>query len=261
MQIPLLAGRTFTDHDSAAEAPAVAIVNQAFAARYFAGKSAVGQRLVTALGVKQDAPGSTEIIGVAGNVRGTGGPLAQPPGPEIYTPENGGWPHPQFAIRSTLPPSALEPAVRRIVRGLNGSATVGRFAPIRTTLDTTLAQPRLNAGLLTAFAAVSLLLVVIGVYGLVAFDITQRTRELGLRMALGSTRSGILRTVLGESVRRLAVGLCLGLAGSAIAARAISAQDLWCHCGHAEPVASRGSASFACRHECGLRTGAARGQH
>ena len=130
MQIPLLAGRTFTDRDSAPHAAAVAIINQAFATRYFAGKSAVGQRLVGALGVKQDVLGSTEIIGVVGNVRGTGGPLSQPPGPEIYGPENGGWPHPQFAIRSTLPPSALEPAIRRIVLGLNGSATVGRFTPL-----------------------------------------------------------------------------------------------------------------------------------
>ena len=224
MQIPLLAGRTFTDRDSAPNAPTVSIINQAFATRYFAGKNAVGQRLVLALGVKQDVLGSTEIIGVIGNVRGTGGPLSQPPGPEIYGPENGGWPHPQFAIRSTLPQTALEPAIRRIVLGLNGSATVGRFTPLATTLNASLTQPRLNAGLLTAFAALSLLLVVIGVYGLVAFDITQRTRELGLRMALGSSRNGTLRTVLGDSIRSLAIGLGFGLAGSTVAAKAVAAE-------------------------------------
>ncbi len=224
MHIPLLAGRTFTDQDSAPHAPAVTIVNQAFAARYFAGKSAVGQRLVSALGVHGDVLVSTEIIGVIGDVRGTGGPLSQAPGPEVYGPENGGWPHTQFAIRSTLPGSALEPAIRHIVLGLNGSATVGRFTPLATTVNETLAQPRLNAGLLTAFAALSLLLVVIGVYGLVAFDITQRTRELGLRMALGSSRGGVLRMMLAESVRLLVTGLGFGLAGSLLAAKAISTQ-------------------------------------
>lgn len=224
MHIPVLAGRLFTDRDSAPHAPAVAIINQAFAARYFAGKSAVGHRLVTPLGVNQDDLGSTEIIGVIGDVRGTGGALSQPPGPEIYGPENEGWPHTQFAIRSTLPGSALEPAIRHIVTGLNGSATVGGFTPLATTVDGTLTQPRLNAGLLTAFAGVSLLLVVLGVYGLVAFDMTQRMRELGLRMALGSSRGGILRMVLGDSVRMLATGLGFGMVGSALAAKVISMQ-------------------------------------
>ena len=144
MHIPLLAGRTFTDRDGAPNAPAVTIVNQAFAARYFPWKSAVGQRLVIALGVKQDVLGSTETIDVIGDVRGTGGPLSQSPGPEVYGPENGSWPHPQFAIRSTLPKSVLEPAVRRIVLGLNGSATVGRFTPLATTFAEPVRSKRLS---------------------------------------------------------------------------------------------------------------------
>ena len=113
----------------------------------------------------------------------------------------------QFALRTTLPPSELEPQLRRALAKIDGTAFLGKVSTLQLSLDRNLAQPRLNAGLLTSFAALSLLLVVIGVYGLVAFDVAQRTRELGLRIALGSSRSGILTLLLGESSRILAAGL------------------------------------------------------
>ena len=214
--IPLLAGRNFTVQDSEPHAPPVLLINQTLARRYFPNGDAVGKRL------KYDQV-SSEIIGIVGDVHGTGGQLSAPPQPEAYSPESGAWPHMNFAIRTQLPVASLEPSIRRMVLSLNSSSSLGHFVPLSDRLDRSLAQPRLNATLLTSFAVLSLLLVVIGVYGLVAFHVSQRTRELGLRIALGSTRAGVLTLLLGESVRILLVGLALGLAGSFFAHRLIAA--------------------------------------
>ena len=214
--IPLLAGRNFTGQDSQPHAPPVLLINQTLARRYFPNGDAVGKRL------NYDKV-SSEIIGIVGDVHGTGGQLSAPPQPEAYSPEGGAWPHMNFAIRTQLPAASLEPSIRRMVLSLNSSSSLGHFVPLSDRLDRSLAQPRLNATLLTSFAVLSLLLVVIGVYGLVAFHVSQRTRELGLRIALGSTRAGVLTLLLGESVRILLVGLALGLAGSFFAHRLIAA--------------------------------------
>jgi putative ABC transport system permease protein len=214
MQIPLLAGRAFTQQDAEPGTPGVLLVNQAFVRRYFPGKNPVGQRLTSMAGYVNPALVSNEIVGVIGDVQGTGGTLTATPQPEVYTAGDGGWPHMQFALRSSLPASELEPTIRRMVTGLNASASVSHLVALSSTIDRTLAQPRLNAELLTAFAGLSLLLVAIGVYGLVAFDVAQRTRELGLRLALGSSRAGILSLLLAESSRVLAAGVMLGVAAS-----------------------------------------------
>ena len=221
MHIPLLAGRNFSTADEQPGAPPVVIVNQTLARRYFPNTSAIGQHLNGDNGVNTKLP-SVEIVGVIGDVEGTGGSLLVRPQPEIYAPAIDGSPRMQFALRTTLPPSAVEPELRRRLAAIDGTAFLGKVSTLQLSLDRNLAQPRLNAGLLTSFAALSLLLVVIGVYGLIAFDVAQRTRELGLRIALGSTRSGILTLLLGESSRILAAGLALGLIASFAASRLLS---------------------------------------
>ena len=222
LRIPLVAGRAFSAADADPAAPRTLMINQAMAARYFPGRNPVGERLVSA--VEHVRPGDAtletyEIVGVIGDVAGSNGTLGTPARPEIYRPEDGGWPHMQFAVRSALPVSQLEPEVLRIVRAADSRGSISHITPLETTIDKSLQQPRLNAGLLTAFAALSLLLVVIGVYGLVAFDVAERTREFGLRLALGSTRGGVLSLLLRESTRILAAGLVLGLLGSYAAFR------------------------------------------
>jgi putative ABC transport system permease protein len=216
LRIPLLAGRNFTAQDGEPNAPPVLLINQTLARRYFPKGDAVGKRL------NYDKV-SSEIVGIVGDVHGTGGQISAPLQPEAYTPEGGAWPHMNFAIRTQLPAASLEPSIRRMVLSLNSSSSLGHFVPLSDRLDRSLAQPRLNAGLLTSFAVLSVLLVVIGVYGLVAFHVAQRTRELGLRIALGSTRAGVLALLLGESIRILIVGLALGAAGSFFARRLLAA--------------------------------------
>lgn len=224
LHIPLLAGRALDAHDAEPNAPAVMMVNRELATHYFGGEgNALGKRLVSRLGTEGTVLGTTEIVGVVGDVHGTGGSLTNPLQPEIYIPENGGWPHMQFAIRSSVPPAQLEPAIRRLVRGLGGTASVSHFGTLSMAVSHSTEQPRLDAMLLTLFAAFAMVLVVVGVYGLAAFDLAQRTREFALRMALGSSRKRIFALLMRDASRILAVGLAAGATISMAASQLISA--------------------------------------
>jgi predicted permease len=222
MHIPLMAGRSFTALDEEPEAPSVVVINQTLARRYFANVSPIGQRLVYY--IRPDKASYSEIVGVIGDVHGTGGSLNLPLQPEVYQPADGRWPHMQFVLRTTLPTSNIEPQIRRIVSSSSSIASAGNLTTLSTTIESTLKQPRLNASLLSGFAVLALFLVMIGVYGLVAFDVAQRTRELGLRIALGATRGGVFRLVLSEAGRVLACGLGLGIAASLLTSRVLAAQ-------------------------------------
>ena len=242
LRIPLLAGRTFEASDFAPKAPRVLVINHTLAERYFHGVDAIGKHLETTSTDLHIAPGSDkdlvdagEIVGITGDIRGTGGPIDRAVQPEVYSPADGGWPHMQFALRfaanaaadatlaDTRPDSSFQARIRSIVTGLDSSASPGHFTTLSNKLDSSLSQPRLNAALLSAFGGLALLLVVNGVYGLVAFEAAQRTRELALRLALGATRGGILRLLLAESTGMLAIGLTLGVGASVAITRALSA--------------------------------------
>ncbi len=229
MRTPLLAGREFTTLDSDPKTPSVILINQTLANRYFAGRNPVGQRLATPVGAAGTEMLVSEIVGVTGDVRGSGGTLDGAVQPEVYFPENGGWPHMQFAVRTTLPAAMLEPAIRKLVIGVDASASMGHYSALAKAVDRSLAQPRLNAGLLAAFAGLSLVLVVLGVYGLIAFDVSQRVRELGLRIALGSTRGEVFALLLGDAARILSVGLVVGFGLSFFASRLLAATLLGDH--------------------------------
>ncbi len=222
LRIPLLAGRPLTARDADPNAPPVLAVNQAFARRYFPAEDPVGQHLVSS-GYLPGSVRSSEIVAVIADVHGTDGQLDSLAQPVVFSPEDGSWPHMQFAIRSSLPASALEPQIRRLVTGLNATASVGHFTELSSTIEQSLAPRRWYAALFTSMAAVSVLLVMLGIYGLVAFDIAGRTRELALRLALGSTRSGITRLLLRESATLLAAGLGVGLLGSLLGSRLLHA--------------------------------------
>ena len=225
LHIPLLAGRNFDARDAHPNAtPTVVLVNHAFAMRYFPNSSPIGKRLKGPVGYQKNVADVGEIVGVVGDVHGTGGALDAPVQPEYYYPEDGGWPHMQFALRTPLPgDSRFQSRIRAIVTAMDATASPGHFETLSATLDRSLTEPRLNAALLATFAALSLLLVVIGVYGLIAFDVAERTRELGLRFALGASRGNVLQLLFAESSRILGAGLLAGLAASWAAARLLSA--------------------------------------
>lgn len=227
MRIPLLAGRLLTARDADQTAPGAVLVNQTLAHRYFGDNTkAVGHRLVTKLGAGGTVLGTSEIVGVAGDVAGTGGTLGSGPQPEVYTPENGGWPHMQFAVRTTRSAKDLEPVVRRLVAEANPFASVSHFSTLADAVDHAESQPRLNAELLTLFAAFATLLVMVGVYGLAAFSLAQRGREFALRIALGSSRRSIWSLVIWDNSRILVLGLALGFACSLALTRVLPASGL-----------------------------------
>ncbi len=221
LHIPLLAGRPLNAHDAEPKAPPVILVNRAFAARYFGGMNAIGQHLVS---LNYDGKGnmSTEIVGIVGDVAGTGGTLSTTTAPETYSPENGGWPHMQFAVRTAGDLPGLESSIRKFATGLDATASVSHFESLDATLKTAESQPLLNAELLTLFAAFATVLVALGIYGLAAFGLSQRGREFAVRMALGSTRPAIASLILRDALRVLLPGLAGGLVISLLASKLLS---------------------------------------
>ncbi|MFZ0632173.1 MAG: FtsX-like permease family protein, partial [Acidobacteriaceae bacterium] len=161
-----------------------------------------------------------EIIGVLGNVRGTAGPLAAHPGPEVYWPSewHGGVPNRYFVLRTTTPPELAIRAVREVVHGVDPMQGIGHVTTMDQLLDKAVAQPRLNMAVVAAFALIALVLACVGVYGVVAFFVAQRTQEIGVRMALGASRTQIALLF----VRRALTTAAVGLAGGTVAALALT---------------------------------------
>jgi putative ABC transport system permease protein len=228
MGIPIVAGRGFEAGDRAG-APPVAVVNEEFARRFFAGTPAIGRRLRVF-----DSDGAIEIVGVARDVREQG--LTRPLPPLMYVPVTQANPagvraaHTYFqmswVVRVDAPGPALERDMREALRTLDPAQPFSSFRTMEEVKSAAVDTQRFHMVLLTAFAGVGLLLAAAGVYGVVAYAAAQRTREFGIRMALGAPRARILESVIGHGARLAAAGVGLGMAAS-IASRRVLDAFVW----------------------------------
>jgi len=216
MGVPVIAGRTFTDQDDA-DAPAVALVNQAIVRQFWSNQNPLGKRVIIG-----NLPKPFEVVGVLGDAKNDSLSLA--PKAEVYVP------YPQLAspllylsVRTTLEPHGLTSALREQVVASDPDQALTDVQTMQERLETASASPRFIMLLIGVLSATAFILAVVGIYGVIAYSVAQRTKELGIRIALGADRGDILRLVIGNGLTLTVTGIVIGLAGSIALTRAISA--------------------------------------
>jgi putative ABC transport system permease protein len=218
MQIPVHSGRTFNEQELTEERHVV-IINQAFAAQYLKGVNPLGQKAVIYMKSLEESKNTpSEIIGVVGDVRQMS--LDTPAEPTVY------WPHPELVIsemtivvRTTNDPLTLVSAVRSELQQMDPEQPMAAISTMDQLLAGSLSRSRFTMLVLGVFAALALVLACVGIYGVIAYSVTQRTQEFGIRMALGANRRDVLRLVLGQGTRLTLLGIGLGVAAALIVTR------------------------------------------
>ena len=221
MQIPLMQGRDFTDADDGKSAQ-VMIVDEAFAKKFFPGENVVGKRLKPGAG-NGGEPAWREIIGVVGSVRMSA--TQREMRPEMYLPaaQLSHWCCLHTVARTAVDPLSLEPTMRQVVASMDKEIPVTTVRTMQNLVSVELSQSRFAMVLLGIFAGLAVTLTVVGLYGVMTYSISRRTREIGIRMALGAQRRDVLGSVMREAGMLLAIGVAIGVVASLLSSSVFKA--------------------------------------
>jgi putative ABC transport system permease protein len=217
MGIPVLAGRNFT-REEATEQRRTCVVNESFARKYFPNSSPIGQRIRVQM---EENPPPREIVGIVGDVRYE--KLDAELFPMVYeTPSELTYGSMFVALRTEHDPSSLADAARREIQSIDPEQPVADLRTMESWMGESVSRARFGTLLLAVFAGVAMLLAAVGIYGVMAYTVTQRTHEMGIRMALGAQPRDVLRLVVGQGLRLVLLGVGIGLVGGVVLTRVIS---------------------------------------
>jgi putative ABC transport system permease protein len=204
MRVPIAMGRPFSAGDNA-QTPRVVIINQALAHRYWPNENPVGKHII----VGRQPP--SEVVGVAEGVKNNG--LAVDSQPQLYFPfSQAPWANMNLLVRAAIEPHQLMSVVQQQIYSIDPDQPVTDVQTLEELVNASRSQPKLMMFLLTVFSSIALVLVTVGIYGVIAYSVAQRRRELGIRLALGAEKSDILRMVVGQGTILAVIGTAVGLA-------------------------------------------------
>ena len=216
MGIPVVRGRAFSDRDST-DAPKVAIVDQAFVNRHFPNEDPIGR----GIDIGNGTDGYYEIVGVASDVRQAG--LGESPDPTMYVPyRQDVFSQMWVVVRTEGDPAALSPLVRQTLQSLDPSIAAALMSPLKDVITNSVGQERFSMLLLALFALIALFLASVGLYGVVAYSVSQRTQEIGVRMAIGAQGRDVIAMIVGGGMKLALIGVAIGIAGALALASVVS---------------------------------------